>query len=74
MSLLIGRDIIQSAGVWSLGDGKSIRAFPDPWILWCYELRLGNQSVTEAQANTWVGEWIDHESRRWKENVVREVV
>lgn len=72
--MLTGRNIIRSAEVCSLGDGKSIRAFLDPWIPGRYDLRRGDQSMTKAQANTRVEEWIDHDSRRWKENVVREAV
>lgn len=68
------RNIVRSTGVWSLGDGKSVRAFMDPWILECYEQLLGTHPVTEAQARTRVEEWIETVQRTWKENVVSKTV
>lgn len=49
-SLLIRQNIVRSAGVSSQGDGKSIRAFMDQWILGLYEQLLETHLVTEAQA------------------------
>lgn len=46
----------------------------DPWIPGRYELRLRDHPIIESQENTRVDEWIDHDSRKWKENVVRETM
>lgn len=72
--MLLGRDTIRSVGVWSLGDGKTIKPFVDPWIPRHYERRLGQHPVTEPQAEIRVEEWIDNETRTWKESVVREAL
>lgn len=37
-------------------------------------MRLGQQPVTEAHAKTRVEEWIDPQTRRWKEATVRATI
>lgn len=46
----------------------------DPWIPNHYDLRIGEQPVTKAKAQTRVDDWIDPENRTWKADVVRNEV
>lgn len=70
-SFLEGRDLIKSAAVWSVGDGKVISPFVDAWIPGNYETRLGTHQVTEAQAQFRLAEWINHDTKAWDEKKVR---
>lgn len=57
--------------VWSVGDGRTIRPFIDPWIPGRYSNRLGFRPVTQAQANTKLVDWIDGSIREWKVSLIR---
>lgn len=71
-SLLVGREVLRQAGVWSLGDGTTIRAFMDPWIPGHSNTRLGQHPVTATQASTTVAEWIVDSV--WDEGAVRAAI
>lgn len=72
--MLVGRNIVKAAAVWSIEDGRSIKYFTYTWIPYKYETILGIHPVTESQAQMTLEEWIDPASKTWKDEEVRVLV
>lgn len=74
VSLLNGRDVLKKEGVWSLGDGRTIRQFLDPCVPMRDDFRvrpiLGRQPHEEGR----VADWINHQENTWRGQLVSEVV
>lgn len=57
--------------VWSVGDGRTIRPFMDAWLPGRYDVRLVARPVLREQAGMVLAEWIDQDTKVWKEDAVR---
>lgn len=69
-SLLVGREVLVSEGVWTVADGRIIQAFKDRWVPSMRGCRL-QARVQPAVAEQWVAAWIDTNQSVWDEDAVR---
>lgn len=68
-------DVILEGGVWSLRDGRSIRAFQDRWVTSIPGNRLQARETTDSRTEgDRLAQWIDHDHRSWNAKVVRQIV
>ena len=68
--ILIGRDLLLENMGWLVGDGKAIKAWPDPW------LSLTNQVRPMGPALEWcsyilVSDLLDPDTREWNRDLIR---
>lgn len=63
--------MLRGGTVWSVGDGNTIRSFLNAWLPGRYECRLGTRPVSRDQAAVLLSDWMDLESKQWKESAVR---
>lgn len=73
-SLLKGRSIIENEGVWALGNGQAIRPFRDPWVPLKDNFRIRPKDGVNLSDLDRVADWMDHEGRTWRDNIVRDLV
>lgn len=74
-SLLSRMDVIKEDGVWSMGNGRSIQAFRDRWVLSALANRIEPCIVNNnQQEEVRVEAWIDHDQSRWNEQRVRAAI
>lgn len=69
-----GRAVLKATGIWSLGDGHSIRPFQDPWVplIPGFKIRPRDESAQEDSGT--VAAWLGSEDIGWREDLVREAV
>lgn len=73
-SLMEGRAVLKEKGIWSLGNGHTIRPFQDPWVPLIPGFRIRpRREDAQTDGNT-VAEWMNTDDSGWREDLVRAAV
>ena len=67
--VLLGRDLIMSNAGWVVGDGRSVRAWHDPWLS-VTEQKRPVGPPTEASSNITVADLLRPDSREWNDHKI----
>jgi hypothetical protein len=65
-----GVDFLKQGIIWRTNNGKKIRLWRDNWIPRGYLKVSGNTSGSRLR---WVADLIDHQTKEWKEDMVRSI-
>lgn len=66
--------IMEEEGIWTLGNGTSIRPFHDPWVPQQPNFRIRPRVETPNNHDRGLVHWVNREERMWRDQEVRQAV